>query len=94
MKLNCLVKRLITFAVVIIPISYFFISYVLLPFSNSMQHQLYEMETNQTYAQQVANQCSQIANQINQTLQSPVTWLIIVLEINFVALIVVLSQRR
>ena len=86
---NPVVRHLIIFAAVSILISYLFISYVLLPFSNYMQHQLYEMETNQTYAKQ---QCEQL----NQFLGSQTFFIIsfTFFLVSDIALLIVVSRQR
>jgi len=87
------VKRLIAFGIVSIIMIYFYMTYVILPIQNSMLQQLYQFQTNQTYAQQVANETNQFANEINQALQSPLAWFII-FEFNFALLLIVLSNRK
>ena len=93
-KLNDpVVKRLITFVVISIILIYFYTTYIILPLENSMEQQLYEFQTNTTYAEQVANQTNQFINEINQALKSPLVFLII-FEFNFTLLLIVLSQRK
>jgi len=93
-KLNDpMVRRLIAFAVVSAVFIYFYTVYIILPLQNSLTQQLYEFQTNQTYAQQFVNETNQFANQIDQALQSPLAWFII-FEFNFALLLIVLSERR
>ena len=86
---NSVVRRLIAIAAVYAVIMYFYMTYFALPLANSVQHQLYETLTNQTYAEQQAEQLSQFLG--SQTFFIVSFTFFLVSEI---ALLIVLLRQR